>query len=218
MVCILRQVTNTQTCGQPQQHVMADILSPFAITSLPTHHSPMVVIITMTWLAFQTGVVAPKCSNADCAAELGIEAAARLTGQNYSDVKLKRNDRVISIGAATNTATVHGQDIEVDPTLLFMRVTCVIRKPSDMGNQIKHEFSKQPPALFQKGVMRKNTKSLLAKHLKAPVVPVSGNSPENSYYVVDGGHILQSVTSSVERTYDDVCDTCVKRVTKLWQK
>ena len=35
-----------------------------------------------------TEVVAPKCSNADHTVELGIEAAARLTGQNYSDVKL----------------------------------------------------------------------------------------------------------------------------------
>ena len=42
-------------------------------------------------------------------------------------------------------------------------------------------------------------------------MPVSGNSLENSYYVVDGGHILQRVTSPVERTYD-VCDTYVKHV------
>ena len=42
IVCILRQVTNTQTCGQSQQQAMAEISSPFAITSLPTHHSAMV--------------------------------------------------------------------------------------------------------------------------------------------------------------------------------
>ena len=155
-------------------------------------------------VSISTGVVDPECSSADCAVELGIEAAARLTGQNYSDVKLKRNVRVISIGAATNTATVCGQDVQVDPTLLFMRVTCVIRKPSNMENHLKHEFSKQPPALFQTGVMSKNTKSVHAKHLKAPDVPVSGNSLENSYYLVDGGHMLQSVIWPVECTYDDV--------------
>ena len=159
-------------------------------------------------VSISTGAVAPMCSNADCAVELGIEAAARLTGQNNSNVKLKRNDRIISIGAAT----VHDQDVEVDPTLLFMWVTCVIRKPSDLQSHLKHEFSKQPHALFQQGVIRKNTKGLLAKHLKAPVVPVSGNSLENPYYVVDGGHILQSVTWPVESTYDDVCDTYVKHV------
>ena len=125
-------------------------------------------------ISISTWVVAPKCSSADCAVELGIETAARLKGQNCFDVKLKWNDRVISIGAATITATV--QDVEVDPTLLFMRVTCVIWKPSDMENHLKHEFSKQSSALFQKGVMRNNTKRLLAKHLKAPVVLVLGNS------------------------------------------
>ena len=40
-------------------------------------------------VSISTGVVAPKCSSADCAVELGIETAARLTGQNYFDVKLK---------------------------------------------------------------------------------------------------------------------------------
>ena len=43
-------------------------------------------------------------------------------------------------------------------------------------NHLKYEFSKQSSALFQKGVIRNNTKRLLAKHLKAPVVLVSGNS------------------------------------------
>ena len=53
-----------------------------------------------------TRVVIPKCSNADCAVDLAIEAAARLTEQSYSDAKLKRNDRVKSIGAATYTTTL----------------------------------------------------------------------------------------------------------------
>lgn len=169
-------------------------------------------------VSISTGAVAPKCCNADSAVELGIQAAASLTGQNYSDVKLKRNDRIISIGAATNTATVRGQDVEVDPTLLFMRVTCVIQKPSDMEDYLKHEFSKQPPALFEKGVMRKNNKSALAKILKEPVVPVSGNSIENSYYVVDGGHLLQSVKWPDKCTYDDVCDNYVKHVLRNYGK
>ena len=41
-----------------------------------------------------TGVVAPSSANADCAYPLGEEATARLTGTNYVDVKLRRNDKV----------------------------------------------------------------------------------------------------------------------------
>ena len=80
-----------------------------------------------TLVSVSSGVVAPNCANADLAIELGERAAARLTEQSYADAKLKRNDRVISIAAAANTATVRGQDIEIDQSALFMRVTCVIK-------------------------------------------------------------------------------------------
>lgn len=53
-----------------------------------------------------TGTVISKCSSANCAVELGIETAAHLTGQKYSNVKLERNDFVKSTEAATITATV----------------------------------------------------------------------------------------------------------------
>ena len=36
---------------------------------------------------------------------------------------LKRNDKVISIGAATNSAIVHGHQVETGPVSLFIYVT-----------------------------------------------------------------------------------------------
>ncbi len=135
--------------------------SPFCYTG---HHRDSLVSVS-------TGQVAPKSVNADCAFELGREAAERLTGENYADAKFKRNDRVVSIATANNTVTVRNNEVEIDPNLLFMRVTCVMKKPSDMEDHLRHEFSKGPPALFDKGVMRKNNKSVLANQLKSPVTP-----------------------------------------------
>ena len=62
-------------------------------------------------VSIATGVVAPTSANADCAIALGEE----MTGMNYADAKLWRNDKVMSIGAATNSATVRSHDVEVDP-------------------------------------------------------------------------------------------------------
>lgn len=172
-------------------------------------------------VSVSTGIVAPKSANADRAFELGREAAERIVGENYADVKLKRKDRVISIGTANNSVTVRDQEVEVDPTLLFMRVTCVIKQPSDMEDHLRHEFSKQPPALFDKGLMRKNTKSVLANQLKAPVSPVSTDDLESPYYVVDGGHLLQSVSWPTDLdgcTYGDVCDKYVSHVVNSYGK
>lgn len=76
--------------------------------------------------------------------EAGEEAPKRLTGVNYADAKFKRNDKVISIGAANNSAIVRGHQVEIDPISLFICATCLVRNRADMKDHLKHEFSKHP--------------------------------------------------------------------------
>jgi len=73
------------------------------------------------------------------------------------------------MSADRNKILLHGVEVEVNGTLLFLRVTCVINDNAEMEGHLRHEFAKQPPALFDKGVMRKNTKSDLARVLKSKV-------------------------------------------------
>lgn len=101
-------------------------------------------------MCIATGIVAPVSANPDRAFELGGTAAKNITGQNYADVKLKRNDRVISIGAASDSVEVRGKEVEIDPMSLFLRVTCVISDPREMKDHLAYEFSKYPPSLFKK--------------------------------------------------------------------
>ena len=89
-------------------------------------------------------VVALTSANADCSIPLGDEAATHPTGMNYVDTTLRRNDKITSSGAATNSATVCGQNVEVDPALLFMRVMYVLKKCSKMEGHLQYEFSKEP--------------------------------------------------------------------------
>ena len=65
-------------------------------------------------VCISTGIVAPATANADGAIELGelTASANQLTGKNYTDVKLKRNDKVTYIGVATNGAEVRGCQVE----------------------------------------------------------------------------------------------------------
>ena len=64
-------------------------------------------------VCISTGSVAPATVNTDGAIELGELAANQLTGKNYTDVKFKRNDKVTSIGVATNGAEVCGCQVEI---------------------------------------------------------------------------------------------------------
>ena len=82
------------------------------------HHSPFIKGEYMDRLVcISTGIVAPATANANRAIELGELPANQLTGKNYAEVKLKRNDwmKVISIGVATNGAEVCGWQVEIDP-------------------------------------------------------------------------------------------------------
>lgn len=158
-----------------------------------------------------SGVVAGKCVNADQAFDIGVKAASVMTGETYADVKLKRKDRVTSISGDKNQVTVRGVEVEVNRTVLFMRVTCVIQESSEMEDYLLHEFAKQPPSLFDKGIMRKNTKSVLASVLKSKV-NVHLELPDNARFVLDGGHLLQSLPWPADPTYNQVCDQYVSHV------
>ena len=86
---------------------------------------------------------------------------------------------------------------------------------------LQHELSKQLPVLFYKGMMWKNTKSNLASLNKALVVPMSSNDLQNTYYIVDGGLLLQNVSCPTDLdgcTYGDVCNTYVSYVLKHFGK
>ncbi|KAG0721612.1 hypothetical protein GWK47_046129 [Chionoecetes opilio] len=158
-----------------------------------------------------SGVVAGKCVNADQAFDIGVKAASVMTGETYADVKLKRKDRVTSISSDKNQVTVRGVEVKVNRIVLFTRVTCVIRESSEMEEYLLHKFAKQPPSLFDKGTMRKNTKSVLASVLKSKV-NVHLELTDNARFVLNEGHLLQSLPWPADPTYNQVCDQYVSHV------
>ena len=122
--------------------------------------------------------------------EFGTKAASQVTGQTYGNVQLKQKDWVTSISGEKNQISVRGFDVDVNSTLLFMRVMCVIKYTSEMKDYLKNKFSKQPPSLFDKGIMHKYTKSTMANILKSKV-NVHNELPEGARFIPDGGHLIQ---------------------------
>ena len=112
-----------------------------------------------------------------------------MSGKKFRDIKLRRKDKVVTIGAISiyKTVQVRGQQVEVNPTLLFNRITCVLNNSSDMESFLTFKLAPQPPALFQDGVMRKAAKSSLDLLLRS--FTQQTKLSENSLYVLDGGHL-----------------------------
>ena len=71
--------------------------------------------------------------------------------------------------------------------------------------------SQKPPSLFDKGIMRKNTKSVLASILKSEV-NVHLGLPDNACFDLDEGHFLQSLPWPADPTYNQVCNQYVSHV------
>lgn len=71
--------------------------------------------------------MAAKNANADEAFTIGQSAVAEaISGNNSADMKLKRKETVVSIYVSHNAEVVRGQEVELNPTLLFIKRTCVI--------------------------------------------------------------------------------------------
>ena len=118
-------------------------------------HSPFAGYHADQLVSLSTGIVADASVNCDDAVEIGQRAASEMSGKKFRDIKLRRKDKVVTIGAKHKTMQVRGQQVEVNPTLLFNRITCVLNTSSDMELFLTFELAPQPPALFQDGVMLK---------------------------------------------------------------
>ena len=163
-------------------------------------HSPLSYTENDGLVSISSGVVVDKAANADQAYDIGKAAAVAMTGHSYVNVKVKRKDRVKSISVANDKVTVRGREVDVNSTLLFMRVTCIIKHQAEieeylrhkfgsrvtciikhqaeMEEYLRHEFGSKSPALFDDGIMRKTAKSVLADKLVKcyPMLWRSGNS------------------------------------------
>ena len=126
--------TNDQHKDLRPSSITRDCLHYSRFSDYIAHHSPLDCTggHKDKLVCIATGIVAPLSANPDSAFQLGETAANTLSGQNYADVKLKRSDRVISIGAASDSVGIRGKEVEIDPMSLFVRVTCTINNTRDL--------------------------------------------------------------------------------------
>ncbi|KAG1714442.1 hypothetical protein GQR58_001388 [Nymphon striatum] len=95
-------------------------------------HPQFVGYDTDRLVSLSTGIVADTSVNCDNAVELGLKAASEMAGKKFTEIKLCRNDKVETIGAQNKTIKVRGRNMEVNPTIIFNRITCGFNSSSEM--------------------------------------------------------------------------------------
>ena len=163
-------------------------------------------------MSLSTGIVAEASVNCDIAVEIGHGAASQMDGQKFTDINLSRNDKV-NIGEKCKTIKVRGQNAVDNPSVLFNRITSVLNNRSEMATFLAYEIAPQPHSLIKDGLMRKPVKSALGVMLKS-FTTQQCNRQTNCIFVVDSGHLLQSVVWPQPSTYGGVCQLYISYTLK----
>lgn len=84
-------------------------------------------------------------------------------GDNFSDIKLQRANRVVSLDFARKlTVCIRDEILSIDPLLLFQRTMIRVKTEEELKECFEYELSPIPLSLFdESGQMRKTKKSIL---------------------------------------------------------
>lgn len=112
-----------------------------------------------TLCSIVTGIVADKDVNCYNAESIGKHLMQSIIGQNFHDVKLKRNNKVKSL--SRHVVKIRGESVAVNPKQLFNRIVCTSSNSDQLRKCFEYELSTEPHSGFVKGLMRKTKKSAL---------------------------------------------------------
>ena len=160
-----------------------------------------------------TGMIADKAVNCEQAYELGCVSANSMIDGNFIDIKLMRNDKVKTIASMINTVSIRKELVTINYSVLFNRITCILRDSSDIELYLSYEFAPEPTSILLEGLMRKSQKSALAQLLRSKALLESG-LPNDATYIVNGGYLLHVVIWPPNPTYGQICDSYVSYVVR----
>ena len=110
-----------------------------------------------------TGIVADVFVNCDNALQIGQCSMKKMIGNAYSELTLHRTDKVKLFAAMNNTIKINGEDTVINPSLLFIRITCILNTSTEMETFLQYELAQQPPSLFLDGKYGKQKRVLWGK-------------------------------------------------------
>jgi len=114
-------------------------------------------------MSLSTGVVGDDKVNCYKAEQVGEQIVCSIIGENVSDVKLKRMNRVVSLDYSNKTSIFIRDDIiPIDPLLLFQRIMLKVKSDEELKEYFKYELAPMSLSFFDEtGQMRKTKKSIL---------------------------------------------------------
>ncbi|KAF0706902.1 Uncharacterized protein FWK35_00033648, partial [Aphis craccivora] len=141
-------------------------------------------------MSISTGVVGNEQINCYQAQEVGQQTMKNVIGDNFSDIKFQRSNRVVSLDFAKKlTVCIRDEILSIDPLLLFQRIMIRVKTEEEL----------------KECQMRKTKKSILYD-----VFPSTTNTynvlDKNVVVVIDGGFLLHRVVWPSTSTYGNIIE------------
>lgn len=165
-----------------------------------------------------SGVVAGNNVNVDSAKFIGKNILDDMTGKSVSEYKFKKKCQAITL-ARKVSLIIDADVVQIDPQLLFQRLTIVSGRIEDDKYSIKtYELCTHPPSLFDSsGFLREANKPALADTLWSLIANESPCPPENVKHVIDGGSLLYRIPWPRETTIDCIIKLYTEYVKKRYR-
>ena len=71
-----------------------------------------------------------------------------MNGTTPAEYSFKMKNQVVTLGLKSSSIKVDGGRIQIDPLLLFQRLTTVMQSSDELETAFKHELCSYPSALF----------------------------------------------------------------------
>ena len=95
-----------------------------------------------------SGITANKDVNVDNAEQVGKNILLTMIGINVLDYTFKRKSQAVTLGSQT-AVMIQGEAVQVDPHLLFQRLSIVACNGDDAAEAFRYELCSYTPALFE---------------------------------------------------------------------
>ena len=167
-----------------------------------------------------TGVHAHPTVNVDKAVAIGDMILTSMNGTTPAEYTFRKKNQAVALGLKSFSIKIDGDRIQIDPLLLFQRLTTVMQSSDDLESAFKHELCSYPSALFDSSfLLHEADKPALADAIwkacecEAP----AGISEDGIQYVLDGGALIQRIPWSRGSTYGDICHQYTEYVPRKYK-
>ena len=154
-----------------------------------------------------TGVHTHSNVNVDTAREVGDAILKTMDGKTPAEYTFIRKNQAVTLGTKSSVK-IDGDQIQIDPQLLFQRLITVVQSSDDLKSAFKYELCSYPSALFDSSLLlREADKPALADAIwNLCKLDVPAEISDNGIqYVLDGGALLLCIPWSCGSTYRDIC-------------